>query len=113
VVAVSFNLEEAAMDLGANEWTTFWKVTFPLILPGIIAAGLLAFSLSIDDYVVTAFTSGQTETFPLFIYGSQLRGIPVQVNVIGTIIFGSAVLLVLLTTLWQRRVAARDYGAGI
>src|SRR6185312_4859299 len=88
------NLEEAAMDLGANEWTTFWKVTFPLILPGIIAAGL------------PAFTSGQTETFPLFIYGSQLRGIPVQVNVIGTIIFGSAVLLVLLTTLWQRRVAA-------
>jgi spermidine/putrescine transport system permease protein len=107
------NLEEAAMDLGANEWTTFWKVTFPLILPGILAAALLAFSLSIDDYVVTAFTSGQTETFPLFIYGSQLRGIPVQVNVIGTIIFGSAVLLVLLTTLWQRRVAARDYGAGI
>jgi spermidine/putrescine transport system permease protein len=107
------NLEEAAMDLGANEWTTFWKVTFPLILPGIIAAPLLAFSLSIDDYVVTAFTSGQTETFPLFIYGSQLRGIPVQVNVIGTIIFVSAVLLVLLTTLWQRRVAARDYGAGV
>jgi len=107
------HLEEAAMDLGANEWTTFWKVTFPLILPGVIAAALLAFSLSIDDYVVTAFTSGQTETFPLFIYGSQLRGIPVQVNVIGTIIFASAVLLVLLTTLWQRRVAARDYGAGI
>jgi spermidine/putrescine transport system permease protein len=107
------HLEEAAMDLGANEWTTFWKVTFPLILPGIIAAGLLAFSLSIDDYVVTAFTSGQTETFPLYIYGSQLRGIPVQVNVIGTIIFVSAVLLVLLTTFWQRRVAARDYGAGV
>jgi spermidine/putrescine transport system permease protein len=107
------HLEEAAMDLGANEWTTFWKITFPLILPGVIAAALLAFSLSIDDYVVTAFTSGQTETFPLFIYGSQLRGIPVQVNVIGTIIFASAVLLVLLTTLWQRRVAARDYGAGI
>jgi spermidine/putrescine transport system permease protein len=106
------HLEEAAMDLGANEWTTFWKVTFPLILPGIIAAALLAFSLSIDDYVVTAFTSGQTETFPLYIYGSQLRGIPVQVNVIGTIIFVSAVLLVLLTTLWQRRVAARDYGVG-
>jgi spermidine/putrescine transport system permease protein len=107
------HLEEAAMDLGANEWTTFWKVTFPLILPGIIAAALLAFSLSIDDYVVTAFTSGQTETFPLYIYGSQLRGIPVQVNVIGTIIFVTAVLLVLLTTFWQRRVAARDYGAGV
>ena len=107
------NLEEAAMDLGANEWTTFWKVTFPLILPGIVAGALLAFSLSIDDYVVTAFTSGQAETFPLYIYGSQLRGIPVQVNVIGTIIFGTAVLLVLLTTFWQRRVAARDYGAGV
>ena len=107
------NLEEAAMDLGANEWTTFWKVTFPLILPGIVAGALLAFSLSIDDYVVTAFTSGQAETFPLYIYGSQLRGIPVQVNVIGTIIFGTAVLLVLMTTFWQRRVAARDYGAGV
>jgi spermidine/putrescine transport system permease protein len=103
------HLEEAAMDLGANEWTTFWKVTFPLILPGVIAAALLAFSLSIDDYVITAFTSGQTQTFPLFIYGSQLRGIPVQVNVIGTMIFVSAVLLVVLTTFWQRRVAVRDY----
>jgi spermidine/putrescine transport system permease protein len=107
------HLEEAAMDLGANEWTTFWKVTFPLILPGVVAAALLAFSLSIDDYVITAFTSGQTQTFPLFIYGSQLRGIPVQVNVIGTMIFVSAVGLVLLTTLWQRRVAARDYGMAV
>jgi spermidine/putrescine transport system permease protein len=106
------HLEEAAMDLGANEWTTFWKVTFPLILPGVIAAALLAFSLSIDDYVITSFTSGPTQTFPLFIYGAQLRGIPVQVNVIGTIIFVSAVLLVVLTTLWQRRVAARDYQGG-
>jgi spermidine/putrescine transport system permease protein len=105
------HLEEAAMDLGANEWTTFWKVTFPLILPGVIAAALLAFSLSIDDYVITAFTSGQTQTFPIYIYGSQLRGIPVQVNVVGTIIFVSAVGLVLLSTLWQRRVAARDYAA--
>jgi spermidine/putrescine transport system permease protein len=103
------HLEEAAMDLGANEWTTFWKVTFPLILPGVVAAALLAFSLSIDDYVVTSFTSGATQTFPLYIYGAQLRGIPVQVNVIGTIIFLSAVALVILTTVWQRRVAARDF----
>jgi spermidine/putrescine transport system permease protein len=103
------HLEEAAMDLGANEWTTFWKVTFPLILPGVVAAALLAFSLSIDDFVVTSFTSGATQTFPLYIYGAQLRGIPVQVNVIGTIIFVSAVLLVILTTVWQRRVAARDF----
>jgi spermidine/putrescine transport system permease protein len=107
------HLEEAAMDLGANEWTTFWKVTFPLILPGVIAAALLAFSLSIDDYVITAFTSGQTQTFPIYIYGSQLRGIPVQVNVIGTIIFVTAVGLVVLSTLWQRRVAARDYAGSV
>jgi spermidine/putrescine transport system permease protein len=103
------HLEEAAMDLGANPWVTFWKVTFPLILPGVVAAALLAFSLSIDDFVVTNFTSGQTVTFPLYIYGAQLRGIPVQVNVIGTIIFVSAVLLVVITTLWQRRQAARDF----
>ena len=103
------HLEEAAMDLGANPWVTFWKVTFPLILPGVVAAALLAFSLSIDDYVITSFTAGQTLTFPLYIYGAQLRGIPVQVNVIGTIIFASAVFFVVVTTLWQRRQAARDF----
>ena len=103
------HLEEAAMDLGATEWVTFWKITFPLILPGVISAALLAFSLSIDDYVITSLTSGQTETFPLYIYGAQQRGIPVQVNVIGTIIFASAVLLVVLTTLWSRRQASKDF----
>jgi spermidine/putrescine transport system permease protein len=103
------HLEEAAMDLGATEWVTFWKVTFPLILPGVISAALLAFSLSIDDYVITSLTSGRTETFPLYIYGAQQRGIPVQVNVIGTIIFVSAVGFVALTTLWQRRQASRDF----
>jgi len=96
------HLEEAAMDLGANEWTTFWRVTFPLILPGVMAAALLAFSLSIDDYVITVFTSGQATTFPLYIYGSQQRGIPVQVNVVGTIIFLVAVGMVVLSTLLQR-----------
>lgn len=97
------HLEEAARDLYADDWTTFWRVTFPLILPGIIAAGLLAFSLSIDDYVITAFTSGQTVTFPLYIYGAQQRGIPVQVNVVGTIIFLTAVGFVLLTTVLSGR----------
>ncbi len=97
------HLEEAAMDLGANEWTTFWRVTFPLILPGVMAAALLAFSLSIDDYVITVFTSGQATTFPLYIYGSQQRGIPVQVNVVGTIIFLVAVGMVALSTFVQRR----------
>ena len=85
------------MDLGANEWTTFWKVTFPLILPGVLAAALLAFSLSIDDFVITNFTAGGTVTFPMFIYAQARIGIPPQVNVIGTIIFLTAVGLVALS----------------
>ncbi len=97
------HLEEAAMDLGATEWVTFWRVTFPLIFPGIMAAALLAFSLSIDDFVITNFTAGQTVTFPMFIYGSYRIGVPVQVNVIGTIIFLTAVGAVVLSTLLQRR----------
>jgi len=97
------HLEEAAMDLGATEWVTFWKVTFPLIFPGIMAAALLAFSLSIDDFVITNFTAGQTVTFPMYIYGSYRVGVPVQVNVIGTIIFMTAVGAVVLSTLLQRR----------
>jgi spermidine/putrescine transport system permease protein len=96
------NLEEAAMDLGANPWTTFWRVTFPLILPGILAAALLAFSLSIDDFVITNFTAGRTVTFPMFIWGAARIGIPVQVNVIGTIIFVVAVGLVAGSTFFQR-----------
>ena len=97
------SLEEAAMDLGATEWITLWKVTFPLIFPGIMAAGLLAFSLSIDDFVITNFTAGQTVTFPMYIYGSYRVGVPVQVNVIGTIIFMTAVGAVMLSTILQRR----------
>ena len=92
------HLEEAAMDLGANEFTTFWKVTFPMILPGILAAALLAFSLSIDDYVITSFTAGRTSTFPIFIWGSARVGVPVQVNVIGTAFFLIAVGFVALTS---------------
>jgi spermidine/putrescine transport system permease protein len=97
------HLEEAAMDLGATEWVTFWKVTFPLIFPGIMAAALLAFSLSIDDFVITNFTAGQTVTFPMYIYGSYRVGVPVQVNVIGTVIFLTAVGAVVLSTILQRR----------
>jgi len=102
------HLEEAAMDLGANEITTFWKVTFPLILPGVMAAALLAFSLSIDDFVITNFTAGGTVTFPMFIYGKARIGIPPEVNVIGTIIFLTAVGLVALSTVVSRRRAMRD-----
>jgi spermidine/putrescine transport system permease protein len=102
------HLEEAAMDLGANELITFWKVTFPLILPGIMAAALLAFSLSIDDFVITNFTSGGTVTFPMFIYAKARIGIPPQVNVVGTIIFLTAVGLVAISTLVSRRRTMRD-----
>jgi len=102
------HLEEAAMDLGANELTTFRKVTFPLILPGVLAAALLAFSLSIDDFVITNFTSGATVTFPMFIYAKARIWIPPQVNVIGTIIFLTAVLLVAVSTVASRRRAMRD-----
>jgi spermidine/putrescine transport system permease protein len=97
------HLEEAAGDLYANEWNTFWKVTFPLILPGIVAAALLAFSLSIDDFVITNFTAGGTQTFPMFIYAKSRIGIPVEVNVIGTCIFLIAVGGVALTTIAGRR----------
>ena len=102
------HLEEAAMDLGANELTTFRKVTLPLILPGILAAALLAFSLSIDDFVITNFTSGGTVTFPMFIYAKARIGIPPQVNVIGTIIFLTAVGLVAISTIVSRRRMMRD-----
>jgi spermidine/putrescine transport system permease protein len=96
-------LEEAAMDLGADEFTTFRKVTFPLIFPGIMAAALLAFALSIDDFVITQFTSGQTQTFPLWVYGASRIGIPPQVNVMGSLIFGLALLGVTGWILLTRR----------
>ena len=97
------HLEEAAMDLGAEEWTTFRKVTFPLIFPGILAAALLAFALSIDDFVITQFTAGQTVTFPLWVYGASRIGVPPQVNVMGTLIFLIALVGIGLWILLQRR----------
>ena len=96
-------LEEAAMDLGADELTTFRKVTFPLIFPGILAAALLAFALSIDDFVITQFTAGQTITFPLWVYGASRIGVPPQVNVMGTLIFLIALVGIGLWIVLQRR----------
>jgi spermidine/putrescine transport system permease protein len=91
LVGFDRHLEEAAMDLGANEWITFVKVTLPLIMPGILAAGLLAFALSIDDFVITYFNAGATTTFPLFVWGAARVATPPQINVIGTAIFVIAV----------------------
>ena len=102
------SLEEAAMDLGADEWTTFRKVTFPLIMPGILAAGMLSFALSIDDYVITSFVSGQTLTFPLWVYGASRLGMPPEVNVLGTLIFAAAFVAIVAQILWSRRRDRRD-----
>jgi spermidine/putrescine transport system permease protein len=96
-------LEEAAMDLGADEWVTFWKVTFPLIFPGIMAAALLAFALSIDDYVITSFVYGSTVTFPLWVYGASRIGVPPEVNVLGTLIFLIAFAFIAVQLLMGRR----------
>jgi spermidine/putrescine transport system permease protein len=101
-------LEEAAMDLFANEWTTFRKITLPLIMPGIGAAAALAFALSIDDFVVTQFNSGAQITFPLYIYGASRNGVPVQVNVIGSLIFLVGVGGMFLNLVIQNRRAKRD-----
>ncbi|MFN8096928.1 MAG: ABC transporter permease [Dermatophilaceae bacterium] len=89
-------LEEAAQDLYAGPAGTFWKVTFPLVLPGIVGAALLSFSLSFDDFIITNFVSGNETTFPKFVYVSYLRGIPAQANVIGFSMFLIAVLLVVI-----------------
>ncbi|MEU5552910.1 MULTISPECIES: ABC transporter permease [unclassified Micromonospora] len=96
-------LEEAAMDLYASEWQTFRRITLPLVLPGIVAAALLAFSLSFDDFIITNFNSGTTVTFPMYVWGAAQRGIPPQVNVIGTAMFAIALLLVLASMLRGRR----------
>jgi spermidine/putrescine transport system permease protein len=102
------HLEEAAMDLGATPWATFWKVTFPLILPGVLAGALLAFSLSIDDFIITNFTAGTATTFPLWIWASIRNNLPPQVQVIGTMVFVGAVVLVGINTLVERRADRRD-----
>ena len=93
------------MDLYADGRTTFWKVTFPIIFPGILSAALLAFALSIDDYVITLFSAGSTKTFPLWVFGVSRLGIPPEVNVLGTLIFLVAFAL-------HRRPAVGSTAAG-
>jgi len=99
------HLEEAAMDLGANEWTTFQKVTFPMIMPAILAAYLLCFAISVDDFVVTYFNAGSSVTFPIYVWGAARIGAPPQVNVIGTAIFMIAISAALANVLVQARRA--------
>ena len=101
------SLVEAARDLGAAPLIAFWKVTFPLIFPGILAAALLAFALSIDDFIITSFVAGQTLTFPLWVYGAVKVGIPPQVFVMGTLIFLTGVLFAIAAAVAQRRDPTR------
>jgi spermidine/putrescine transport system permease protein len=95
-------LEQAAMDLYANEWQTFRLVTLPLAMPGIVAAALLAFSLSFDDFIVSNFTAGQSVTFPLYIYGSKLKEFPPQLFVVGTLMFLVSFVFVIAFEIWRR-----------
>jgi spermidine/putrescine transport system permease protein len=103
LVGFDRHLEEAAMDLGANELTTFTRVTLPLIAPGILAAGFLAFALSVDDFVITYLNSGSVITFPLFVWGAARVAIPPQINVIGSAIFFVAVFVMLANVALQWR----------
>jgi spermidine/putrescine transport system permease protein len=103
VLGLDPTLEEAAQDLGADPLTTFRKITLPLLAPGIVAGALLAFALSIDDYVVTSFVSGQVETFPLWVYGATRVGVPPQVNVMGTLIFLGGVGIAVANSVLARR----------
>ncbi|MAT61124.1 MAG: ABC transporter permease [Micrococcales bacterium] len=97
------NIEQAAMDLYASEWQAFRRITLPLVAPGIAAAGLLAFSLSFDDFIITNFNSGQFTTFPKFIYVADKRGIPAQAYVIASAMFFIALAIVLIGQFAGRR----------
>lgn len=100
-------LEEAARDLGANEWRTFWRITFPLILPGIISGALLAFTLSLDDYVVSFFLSGVgTTTLPVFVFGLLKLSVTPEINAISTLILISSTVLIGISLRLQGRGAA-------
>jgi spermidine/putrescine transport system permease protein len=100
------SIEDAAADLGATPLETFRHVTLPLLAPGIVAAGLLAFALSIDDFIISDFNKGTLETFPLYVFATHLRGVPVQVNVLATMLF-VVTLAAIVLVIWQQRRAER------
>ena len=102
------HIEEAAMDLGATEWATFRKITLPMIAPGVAAAALLAAAISVDDFVITVFNAGQTQTFPLFIFGATRQGVPPEVNVLATCLLVIILVLMMVNVAVQRRLARRD-----
>jgi spermidine/putrescine transport system permease protein len=103
IAGLDRSIERAAADLGAGPWTTFRKVLLPLMFPGIIAAALLCFAMSIDDFIITQFVAGQTLTFPLWVYGAVKVGIPPQVFAMGTMIFLFGAVLAVGNVIFQRR----------
>jgi spermidine/putrescine transport system permease protein len=105
IAGTSRALEEAASDLGATPLQAFRLVTLPLLAPGMLAAGLLALAMSIDDYVITSFVAGPSVTFPLFVYGAAKAGMPPQVLCFGTLVFAVGLLVALLNGALNRRLA--------
>jgi spermidine/putrescine transport system permease protein len=107
-----WTLEEAAMDLGATPFRVFWKVTLPIIAPGIAAAAMLAFALSLDDFIITLFNAGNRITYPLYVYGARRAAFPPQINVLATAILLLSLLALGATVLWQQRTL-RQHGMAI
>lgn len=103
VLTLDRSIEEAAKDLGAGALTTFRLVTLPMIMPGVVSGALLAFAISIDDFIVTNFTAGDVSTFPLWIWSAQKNGLPPQVNVMGTFIFLGGILFALVSAITSRK----------
>ena len=108
IASLDPRLEQAAMDLYANEWQTFRRVTLPLVAPGIAAAALLAFSLSFDDFIITNFTIGTEITFPKFVYTSAIRGVPAQANVIGAAMFFIALAIVIIGQVFSSKRKSKN-----
>ncbi|WP_440311780.1 ABC transporter permease [Leucobacter chromiireducens] len=96
VASLNPAIEEAGRDLYASPGQVFWRITLPMLMPGIIGAALLSFALSFDDFIITNFNSGTATTFPKFIYVSALKGVPAQANVLASIVFFGALALVII-----------------
>ena len=106
------SLEEAAKDLGANDWQAFWRVTFPILAPGVLAGALLAFTLSLDDFVITFFTAGVgTTTLPMFVYGLLKQRVPPEINAVSTLMILASIMLIALSLTLQRGGVRRRRGA--
>lgn len=107
VATLDPRLEEAGRDLYANATSVFWRITFPLLLPGIMAAAMLSFALSFDDFIITQFNSGPETTFPKFVYTAAARGIPPEANVIGSLVFIVAIAIVMVVQVRGSRKAKK------